>query len=255
MKKPLIGVTSGDRIFFADDYKEGVRVSYTLSTITDAVLQAGGIAVSIPIHDSDHSADFIDQLDGLILSGGSDITPRLYGESLSQKADRIDPLRDEREIALIKAAINKGIPILGICRGMQLMNVVYGGSLYQDLSYNPDITIQHNTLSSPTIIIHDIHVKEGSYFERLIPEETGANSFHHQAIKNLGSGIEAVAWADDGVIEAIESKAYNFVGVQYHPESLVATYPEHMALFEDIIFRAKQFIESKHFKASMVKQS
>lgn len=242
MTKPLIGVTSGDRIFFQTDYFEGIRVSYTLSTITNAVIAAGGLPVNIPIHNKDLSHHYLEQLDGLVLSGGTDVSPHLYGETVQPKIDRTDPQRDEREIALIEAAFDKGLPILGICRGFQLVNVMLGGSLYQDLSYREGTFIQHNQLSNSDIPVHSINVNPDSHFASLTPDKTTVNSYHHQAIKDLSPELTRSAWADDGVIEAAEAinDKYDFIGVQYHPESLADEYPVHRALFEDFVERIRK---------------
>ncbi|AMB99374.1 hypothetical protein AWM75_04930 [Aerococcus urinaehominis] len=242
MTKPLIGVTSADRIFFQTDYFEGIRVSYALSTITNAVIAAGGLPVNIPIHQPELAKDYINNLDGLVLSGGTDVSPQMYEETPLPKIDRIDPLRDQREIALVKAAFAKKIPVLGICRGFQLVNVILGGSLYQDLSYLEDQMIQHDQLANSNIPVHRISVDSQSHYGSFTPDQTWINSYHHQAIKDLAPDLKRVAWADDGIVEAAEvlDDRYDFMGVQYHPESLADEYPVHHALFEDFIVRAQQ---------------
>lgn len=239
MKKPLIGITSGDRYLYQTDNYSGVRVSYSMAQVSEAISQAGGLPVIIPVHDPVQSAAYIDHLDGLVLQGGADISPQFYDQEPTEKIQRFDPRRDKREIALLRAAIDRQLPILGLCRGMQLANIVRGGSLFQDLSDRPETTIAHVQLSDGDVPSHRIYVKEDSRLSELLPNQTMINSYHHQAIDQVGEGLVVSGWAEDGVIEAIESvdPDFNFLGVQYHPEQAIDYNPVHFLIFRDFLDR------------------
>lgn len=246
MSKPMIGVTCGDRLLFQTENFEGERASYTLAGITNAIHESGGLPVILPIHDEALSREYIDKIDGLCLTGGADISPQFYDQQPMPKLQRVDPRRDLREIELVKAAIARKMPMLGICRGFQLINVCMGGDLYQDLDYHPGITVQHNQLANSYIPVHRIKVKPKSHFSTLVPDQIMINSYHHQTINDLAEDLEAVAWSDDGVIEAFEAvnEDYDIVGVQYHPEGLCDVDPTHMNVFKDFIGRVDESRES-----------
>ncbi|MCZ0716857.1 gamma-glutamyl-gamma-aminobutyrate hydrolase family protein [Aerococcus kribbianus] len=242
MTKPIIGVTSGENTLFTTDTFKGSNSSYTLTNVTDAILKAGGIPVIIPIHDPQLSSHYIASVDGLLLAGGADVCPSWYGQSQSSKLGTVDQARDQRELALIEAAIDQHLPILGICRGLQIMNVYLGGSLYQDLSESSNKVLSHNQIERMGDLVHDLTLDRHSQMHHLLGQSSRVNSIHHQAIDQLGQSLEVTAWSSDQVIEAVESTSeeLDFLGVQYHPESLVETYPDHLAIFTDLMARAMQ---------------
>ena len=179
----------------------------------NAVEKCGGIAVT------EYSPEFYDEYDGLILCGGNDIDPKHYGEEITDSVD-IDGERDEAELELFEKFVEMKKPILGICRGCQLINIALGGSLYQNIS-NAD---KHNSFADYDLV-HEIKAKENTFLYELFGEEFSVNSFHHQAIKKLGKDIEVVATAFDGTtVEAIKHKELPVYAVQWHPERMTFDY-------------------------------
>jgi putative glutamine amidotransferase len=157
---------------------------------------------------------------GLVLTGGEDVAPERYGAAPHPRLGEVDPVRDAAELALIAAARQRGMPILAICRGIQILNVALGGTLYQDLDSERPGLVPHAGETSH----HAVRVETGSLLERTLgTRSTTVNSRHHQAIRDLAPGLKAVAWADDGVIEGAEPtdpSAPWMVAVQWHPEDL-----------------------------------
>jgi putative glutamine amidotransferase len=159
----------------------------------------------------------LDRVDALVLQGGGDVHPDYYGHDVHPATNTIDRRRDEFELALLKGARTRAMPVLGICRGIQLVNVGYGGTLVQHL---PDVTqLEHEQLGTWDAVAHRIEIAPDSRLARQM-DTTGmeVNSVHHQALDRLGDGLRAVAWADDGVVEAIEHEAEPVLAVQWHPE-------------------------------------
>lgn len=175
----------------------------------DAANNCGGIAIAQYCPEA--STDY----DGLILCGGSDIDPGYYGEEVNGSVN-IDKDRDRAEFALVKAFVDAKKPIMGICRGFQLLNVAFGGSLYQDL---PNAK-EHSSFSNYDLV-HAVTAKKGSFAHKLYGESFWVNSSHHQAVNRLGDGFEAVMTASDGkTVEAIQHNSLNIFGVQWHPERM-----------------------------------
>jgi len=193
----------------------------------EAVLKAGGTPVLIPLMTDETALEaIVSRIDGLILSGGCDINPQLFGEEHHPTVETCDSERDRYEMALLKQAVERQLPILGICRGNQLINVAFGGSLIQDIpSQVTESTVNHNQEEAREIATHSIKIKPESRLHQITrSRQIMVNSFHHQAVKAVAPGFEAVAWADDGVIEAIESTEGKVIlGVQWHPENGAVT--------------------------------
>ncbi len=225
-RKPLIGMT----ISRLDD-----RPAYFMrENYADSVLQGGGIPVLLPYRLTDGDiAEIVAAMDGILFTGGNDIETVRFGEQTLVGCGESDADRDEMEIRLCRAAVQVGKPIFGICRGIQLMNVALGGTLWQDLpsqfrarSDAPKLT--HQQPSAGRTVSHMVQIKEGSLLDKTLKAggETRSriwvNTFHHQAVRTLAPGCEAVAYSQDGVIEAIEMPSYRnfFLGVQWHPEYL-----------------------------------
>lgn len=186
---------------------------------------------------------FLDAVDGLLFTGGEDIHPSFYGEVLQERCGEIDQDRDPFEIELAKAALSRHLPILGICRGIQLFNVVMGGSLYQDLSYRPGTAEHHNAPKEKRYeLIHPVKlVPESRLYQILGSLEFEVTSTHHQVIKELAPGLKVSALASDGVIEGVEAEDYPFLlAVQWHPERMLWRYPEQLGLFRALVEAASR---------------
>jgi putative glutamine amidotransferase len=180
----------------------------------EAVTAAGGRAVVLPPDGTD--ADVVEVLDGLVLAGGADIGPHLYGETPAPLTDP-RPDRDAGEIALLRAALDRDLPVLGVCRGLQLMAAACGGTLHQHL---PDVVGHEGHRPAPGVYgTHGVRFAPGSRIAALMGADTEVNSYHHQGIADPGS-LTVTGWADDGVVEACEDPARRFaLGVQWHPEA------------------------------------
>ena len=240
-RKPIIGISSS---IIVDDLGSfaGYKRAYVNKDYVDAVVRAGGVPLIIPF--TTNKEVIISQaqlIDGLILSGGHDINPYNYGQEPSQKIGEIFPERDIYEMILLEESKKRDIPILGICRGFQLINVAAGGTLYQDLSLIPGNILKHNQVSNPTLKTHKIEIKENSFISSIFGKETMVNSFHHQAIDKVANDFIVVARASDGVVEAIEHKTYKFlVAVQWHPEMLAVNCEKARVLFSKFVEEAKK---------------
>ncbi|MDQ6947150.1 MAG: gamma-glutamyl-gamma-aminobutyrate hydrolase family protein [Actinomycetota bacterium] len=202
----------------------------------DAVARAGGVALILPTMAPDDADEMLAGLEGLLLTGGGDVAPWQYGEQAAPEVYGVDPARDAWELGLVAAASNSGMPILGVCRGAQLLIVAAGGNLIQHL---PHVTQEsHWQRSRHRELVHPIFIAEDSRVGRIVGSPgLDVNTIHHQAIARVGAGYRPVAWSPDGIIEAIEACPGDdgtdgppVVGVQWHPESLVDVAP-HGQLF------------------------
>jgi putative glutamine amidotransferase len=213
---PIIGVTSS----LKDE---------RLITVADdniyAIEQAGGIPVILPNLSPPESIDYIAQkIDGLLLTGGGDIDPTLFGEEPHKNLGSITPSRDEFEIHIIRKMLEQNKPILGICRGCQILNIAAGGDMYQDIYTQHDYELlQHSQRAPRSHTSHFVKISDHSLLAKMTESERfKVNSFHHQAVRNLGHGFKGSAVSSDGIIEAFESVQHSFVlGVQWHPECTV----------------------------------
>lgn len=217
-RKPLIGVTADIEV------RNGREYIYLRTTYTEAVEQAGGLPIVLapvqtPHRDVSTVTAMLEGLDGLLFTGGEDIHPRYYGEEICASLDLSPDRRTDFETALLNEAIRLKKPILAICHGMQLVNIAFGGTLWQDLSTRRPQSMRHRA-SVDESCSHLISVTRGSLLEKLIGgEEFESASYHHQAVKSVGKGLQVVASAPDGVVEAFELPGYPFLlGVQWHPE-------------------------------------
>lgn len=240
--KPLIGI-SGNQLLKSTTAFEGTSVSYTPQFFVNAIHDADATPLVMPVGTKEHAQQYVDLIDGLLLTGGYDVNPNLYGEHPHPKLQALFPKRDTFELSLIEAAINKGIPILGICRGMQLLNVYFGGTLYQDLDsqYGNDM-IQHVQPSSFDIPIHWVNVAEDSYLHQITGDKLMVNTFHHQGIKDLANGLRSVATTADGMIEAVEAidSSMDILALQWHPEIMLHTDEVSQAFFDDLVKRSQK---------------
>lgn len=220
MSAPRIGVSGVIRTWDGAD-RTGVNAAYVRS-----VLAAGGVPVILsPILGPSYAARALDGVDGLLLTGGEDIHPALYGAAPSPRAYPPSRERDLFELAAFAAARQRELPILGICRGIQLANVALGGTLFQDLPSERPGPIAHDPGSARDARTHAVRLLEGSLAAQALGStELSVNSFHHQAVDRLAPGLVATGWSEDGVIEAAEGPADSpwLLTVQWHPEEMHA---------------------------------
>lgn len=234
-RAPLIGITTS-MTFGNDPERAYVNSAYLL-----AVQQAGGVPVPLPPQLDDRAlAEISTRLDGLLLTGGGDIDPNAFGEPPHPTLYEVAPSRDRLELTLVRRCISEGTPILAICRGIQLLNVALGGSLYQDVAGDPGTTITHDQTGPRDQLAHPVKVVSGSFLAQVVErDELLVNSMHHQAVKSLGNGLVAVAYAPDQIIEGVEMEdagPRRFVlGVQWHPEELTQKDPTARALFSAFV--------------------
>jgi putative glutamine amidotransferase len=229
--KPRIGITTTPGT--VDNYS----VEQVNRAFVEAVVRAGGIPFGLPVLGPDEAEVALLPLDGLLLSGGGDVDPARYGVLPAPEAFGFDPGRDAFEVALVRAAVRASLPLLGICRGCQVLNVALGGSLVQHI---PSVTGRnHCEKDRDTVPVHEVHVTPGSLLAGVVgATHVEVNSLHHQAVDRLGDGLQAVAWSDDGVVEGIESVICdNLLGVQWHPELLPGR-PAHERLFDWLVTEA-----------------
>jgi putative glutamine amidotransferase len=202
------------------------------------VVAAGGLPLVIPVLDPRCADAVLEGVDALVMSGGGDVDPRRYGQRPVPEVYGVDERRDEWELELARVALARGVPLLAVCRGAQVLNVAFGGTLVQDLASITDEV--HRAVDLRDQIVHRIDIEPVSKLAEVVgPGPIGANTLHHQAVCEVGSGLRAVAWAHDGTIEAIESEDSRAVlGVQWHPELLVHRVA-HRRLFEWVVGEAR----------------
>ncbi|GAB5602223.1 hypothetical protein FJNA_07480 [Thermus sp. FJN-A] len=200
-----------------------------LAFYLEALASQGLAHVLLPPQDPEALERILPHLDGLLLPGGGDVDPALYGEDPHPRLGEVSPERDAHELFLARYAAEKGLPTLGICRGIQVMNVALGGTLYQDLEAQGFTQVAHGQKTPPPHLAHGVRLLGDSPLSRLFPQEVlPVNSYHHQGLKVLGRGLKPLAVAPDGLVEAVALEGHPlFLGVQWHPELL----PEHWPLF------------------------
>jgi putative glutamine amidotransferase len=210
------------------------------ASIIRAVHRAGGreaVVLPYPIEETEAEA-LVERFGGLLLIGGPDVDPLLYGEEPAPETYGVDPERDMFEIALIRAAIGRDVPLFAICRGIQIVNVALGGSLRQHITGEAGV-VDHGTPGSKDWSLHDVRLEPGSLGARVMRTETSrASCHHHQALDRLGTGVRASGWAQDGVIEVIEGIAGWLLAVQWHPEDTAAEDSVQQRLFDALVQEA-----------------
>ena len=225
--RPFIGITTGTAV--NKDFPNAPIMVGQQHTYVDAIIRAGGVPLFIPIvKDYEVLKGLYDKCSGLLFAGGNDIDPARYGEKPEPTLGELDKDRDQQEFQLWDWSQRDNKPVLGICRGMQVINVALGGSLYQDIPTDlPDaglhrVTKEESRKDDYHVLHHLLEVEPSSKLASIIGTKSiHTNAYHHQAVKKLGNGIKAVAWTDDGVIEGLEHPSKQFViGVQSHPEAI-----------------------------------
>ncbi|MDD3193480.1 MAG: gamma-glutamyl-gamma-aminobutyrate hydrolase family protein [Oscillospiraceae bacterium] len=227
--KPFVGVTcnydSDDEVAKCSGHGVAGQAFDSLAAdYTDALEKAGAIPVVIPQCASFSCAvELLGRLDGLLVTGGNDVDPQLYGKRLKSYSGKIEPRRDAQDIALLRAAREKSLPTLGICRGFQLMAVAFGGDLYQDLEREAGKEAHFLTTLPRNAVSHQVVLEKGSRLRKIFGvEQMGVNSLHHQGVCRLPDEGVRTALSEDGVTEAIEFSGGHpfFIGVQWHPEMM-----------------------------------
>lgn len=213
--KPVIGLTANMDV----NGKHEIDPEYMT-----AIVRAGGLPLIVPVG-VEEVEQLVDLLDGLLLTGGKDAAPLLFGEEPHPHLGEVTPARDRLEIALIRQMHLKDKPLLGICRGIQMLNVAFGGNLFQDIeSQIVRPVLQHAQKAPRSHPSHTVKLEKDSLLEEIIGYKSiQVNSFHHQSVKGVAEPLRICAFANDGVVEAIESRDGKFIlGVQWHPERLAA---------------------------------
>ena len=234
--RPLIGIPTWNDS--SVDY-DGVPLYAINQSYVKTLTAAGAIPFLIPLNLDDTTLrEIFDRLDGLFLSGGTDIDPIHFDEAETGTEGRFDQQRDETELKLARWAIANDLPVLGICRGMQILNVAAGGSLYHDLNTERPNTHRHDYFGGDfkrNDIRHTVSTTPQSYLHDILGETIGVNSMHHQAVRRVGFSFYVTAFSDDGLPEAIEATNHQFaMGVQWHPEELTDD-DRQAQLFHDFI--------------------
>jgi putative glutamine amidotransferase len=236
--RPLIGIPTHTHIVNDSTRYAG------LATYTRAIDRAGGAPIFIPLNLSDDSLRALfERLDGLMLQGGDDMHPREYGEDIAPYCGAIDAAADTTELRLLRWAFETSLPIFGICRGIQTLNVAAGGSLYQDIDAQLTNPLHHPHIKGnpPNFRAHLVDIDPSSRLARTLgATHVEVNSRHHQSVKQVAPGFCVTARAPDGIVEAIESTNGRFaLGVQFHPENLIDDDPRILRLFESFVMAAQ----------------
>ncbi len=223
---------------------EGVEFSLVAQDYSEALSLAGAIPLIMPYlesrsEDVQYIKEVLDEVDGVILPGGSDIDPALYNSYPEKNLGNISPERDRWELKILEIAMEMGKPILGICRGFQLINIYYGGSLKVDVcGNNDDSKIPHMALMVPKYYrTHQLQIQKNTRLAKIFTDdEVAVNSYHHQAVDKVGEGLTVSAVAPDGFVEGIEDPNYPYLlGVQWHPEMMAAKDSVQLNLFKDFV--------------------
>ena len=244
MTKPFIGVSGNILRDTSGAYVDLLR-SYVNQDYPRSIEEAGGIPVIIPFTKNlDVAREKVAKLAALFLSGGHDVSTLNYGEEPLQGLGDVFPERDQFDFALLKAAEEKQIPIFCICRGIQILNVYRGGSLYQDLKYDENCTIKHSQNQTPSLGTHTVDIEFESKLASAIGRSTWiTNSHHHQTVKHVGKGLQVVARAKDGTVEGLEDSSYPWlVACQFHPEMMSENDENAKRLFAAFVTAARENI-------------
>jgi putative glutamine amidotransferase len=230
--RPVIGITPW--------YDYDKKTTYIKNGYCEGINNAGGLGFLIPITQEEEILDcIIEKCDGFLISGGPDVDAKYYGEKNLPFNEDISPYRDFLEMYIVKKAVELNKPLLGICRGIQIMNVVMGGTLYQDIySQIKERDLSKHSQTAPKWYpTHEINIEAGTKLWEIFKKHSmGVNSYHHQAVKDVAPGFIISSRAQDGIIESIELQNHIFaIGVQWHPELMWQKNREHLKLFEEFV--------------------
>jgi len=237
--KPIIGI--GSDVLRVEGERDR---AFVFVTYVNALRSAGAVPVLIPPQ-PENAAELAQGLDGILLAGGDDCDPSLYGETPLPGIEPMDPRRQSNDLTLARVARERGIPTLGICLGLQVMNVAAGGTLVQDIDSQLETDICHASIPEDRAR-HDVRIERGTRLAEILPAaELNVNSSHHQAIKAVGEGFRVTAQAPDGVVEGLEDPRHPFyLGVQWHPEDMSGE-GSAVSLFAAFVEAARKYAESK----------
>jgi putative glutamine amidotransferase len=238
-RRPSIAITPD----LSSPTPEAPHPNYELrSAYADAVLRAGGLPFILPYSDDRSILDnYLDRISAVVISGGAfDVPPELYGETAGEGLGVLKPARTTFELTVLRIALARKMPVLGVCGGMQLINVAFGGTLIQDLALEHPDARSHQQKHDRSQPQHPVEVKDQTQLAECVGRgQLMVNSTHHQAIKKLGEGLIVSATAPDGVIEAIEGKDGFVLGVQWHPELMLESVPPNLGVYRTLITRAR----------------
>lgn len=240
--RPVIGISGS--------YNESEETHLIRNTYFSAIMQHGGLPVLLPMINDEGTANaYLDMIDGILFSGGGDIEAARFGEEQMPESGAPNRTRDTSELLFLPLAVKRSMPVFGICRGVQALNVALGGTIYQDIPAQLGIPrsehYQEKPFSTP---FHEVYFEKGGLFERITNQSSmPTNSMHHQSIKALSDALVVEGRTKDGVIEAVSGKDNDsIIGVQFHPEYLVEGNQQAAALFDHFISRAKQYRAKQH---------
>lgn len=248
-QRPVIGITT-QTLHAIDGIPPALPESWVMNQrYFVAATIVGGVPWMIPLLDDDEATlrEIYDRLDGVLIPGGVDLDPATFGEARHPKLGAVDPARDRVELLLVRWAVEDRKPVLGLCRGIQVMNVALGGTLYQDLGDQVPAGIKHDYFPTAGFerdhLAHEVSLARGSRFMAMMERPKFlVNSMHHQGIKTLAAELIPAAIAPDGLVEAVERDADHFyVGVQWHPEVFEMTDPHTRHLFHEFISAGRQW--------------
>lgn len=228
--KPVIGVMP-----LVDEKKDSL---WMLPGYMDGISAAGGIPVMFPITEKETDiAELICKVDGILLTGGHDVDPAIYGEEAINSSVVPCIQRDRMESEVVRQAIDKDMPVLGICRGIQFLNAFLGGTLYQDIPEQHPSDVNHHQTPPYDVPVHEVNIVEGSSLFKLFNATTvSVNSYHHQAVKELSKSLKAMAISTDGLVEAAEMVGKKFIwAVQWHPEFSYRSDENSMKIFREFV--------------------
>jgi len=239
-RRPVVGLTTYLEQVQSDGWD--VPAGYLSSNYFEGVISAGGIAMLLPPQpvDPEIASSVIDSLDGLVITGGYDLDPATYGQQPHPTTDQPRTARDAFEFALLRGALQRGLPVLGICRGIQVLNVAFGGTLHQHL---PEVLGHKGHRAGGGVFTRlPVHTVAGTRLAALLGESAEGPCYHHQAVDKVGDGLVVSAWDAEGVVEALELPGDAFVlAVQWHPEQAL----DDLRLFKAVVSAAAAYADSR----------
>lgn len=232
MPRPIIGIASNET-FDPGRTLYHLPVSYTPKGYIEGVQNAGGIPLLLPITNPDYAKIYVSQIDKLILAGGQDVSPEIYGQTKNATGN-YSKARDDFEQALITETLKQGKPIFAVCRGMQLVNVYFGGTLHQEIGPLSDVEHMQDPIprEEPS---HDLLLEKTSSLHTIYGNQGKINSFHHQAVDSLGEELQVTGRCSDGMIESIENKKRHLLGVQWHPDFAYSHLKQEQLVFDYVV--------------------
>ena len=241
MEKPLIGIVSSIEFNQSDDIMPNLERIYVNDDYVQAVEKAGGNPIILPvISDTDNIERQVQMCDGMVFTGGCDINPKFFNGNSNAKSGFSYLRIDKFQIKVINKALELNKPSLCVCRGHQLLNVVCGGTIYQDISEIANNPLKHDQESPRYEATHKIKTADDTVLREIFGEEIWVNSFHHQCINKLGKNLKIAAVASDGIIESVQHEGKNFfVSTQWHPEMMISFDNFMLPLFERLVYESK----------------